>query len=224
MARTFTLLELRTRAMRRAGIDTSADLTPAVVNEFVNDGIARLWDILKGKDDDRLVTSASLSTTIGVAEVALPTTFLELRKLEVADASLPSGWRRLRSSTLDAQHLYSSLYNKRYRYRLQGSSLVLMPTPAAVETLRLYFIPYAAILTSDSDTFDGYSGYERYVVEYTYREILGRQNLDTSASDARLERIEGSVQAATDGRDVEPFYLNPRGSSRDDTDELWEDY
>lgn len=216
MGRTFTLLELRTRALRRAGIDTSADMTPAVVNEFVNDGIARLWDLFKGKDDDRLTTSTTLNTSVGVAEVALPATFLELRKLEIADTSLPSGYRRLRSASLDAQHLYSSLYGKRYRYRLQGSNLVLMPTPARVETLRLYFIPYATVLTADGDTFDGYNGYERYVVEYTYREILGRQNLDTSAADGRLARFEAEIAGATDGRDSEPFYLDPRGANRDD--------
>ncbi len=220
MARTFTLLQLRTRALRRAGIDVSADLTSAVVNEFVNDGIARLWDLFKAKDDDRLVTSATLATTPGTAEVALPSTFLELRKLEIVDSTAPSGYRRLRPASLDAQHLYSSLYGKRYRYRLQGSNLVLMPAPQTLESLRLYYIPHATVLTLDADTFDGYNGYERYVVEYAYREILGRQNLDTSASDARLERMEASIGAATGGRDAEPFYLDERGPNTADDYEV----
>jgi hypothetical protein len=116
--------------------------------------------------------------------------------------------------------LFSTLNGKAYRYRLQGSGLALAPIPQAVETLRLYFIPYAAILTSDGDTLDGYNGLERLVVEYVFRDITEAQDLNTDRIEQRIARMEAAVLAAADGRDVEPFYLSPMGSDHDYDD--WE--
>ena len=224
MARTLTLLELRTAVLRRGGVESSADLTSLVLNEYINEGIAELWDILRQKGDDSLVTSATLATSVGVATVALPTTFYKLRKLEIVDASTVSGFRRLRSHDLDSSHLFGpGVVGKAYRYRLQGSNLVLVPTPQAVESLRLWFIPYATILAADVDLLDGFNGYEELVIQLAWRRCLVRQDLDTTTSDREIQRLSMRIDAAADARDAEPFYLSPLGSrGRFDLDDDWE--
>lgn len=211
MPRTVTLADLRTAVLRRGGIRRSSDLTSAVLNDLINEGIAQVWNLYKTKRDDRLVTSTTLNTSVGVATVALPATFLELRKLEIVDSSAASGYRRLRPVDLDSQHLFSTVSGKSYRYRLEGLNLVIVPTPQAVETLRLYFIPYATVLSADGDTFNGYNGDEKLVIAYAWRECLSRQDLDTSQADARIAKLEANVLSYSDGRDAEPFYLDPRG-------------
>lgn len=220
MARSITLAELRAGVLRRGGVGTSADLTSTVLNDFINEAIAELWDILRGKNDDALTTSTTLTTSVGVESISLPTTFYKLRKLEIVDGSAASGYTRLRSHDLDAAHLYSTLTGKRYRYRLQGSNLMLSPTPQAVESLRLYFIPYATVLTADSDTLDGYNGYEELVMQLAWRRCLVRQDLPTDSVDGEIARLTMRITAAADARDVEPFYLDPRGADVDRDD--WE--
>src|SRR4051812_37293718 len=133
MARLVTLSTLRSGILRRGGVENSADLTTTVLNEIVNEAVAELYDILKGKSDDRLVTSTTLATVVGTASVTLPADFYELRKLLIVDTQQPSGFTRLRKVDLDVAHLYYTLDGKRYRYRLQGASLFLHPTPQAIE-------------------------------------------------------------------------------------------
>lgn len=213
MAWTTTLADLRTAVLRRGGVELSADLTPVVLNEFVNEAVAELWDLLRQKGDDLLVTSTTLPTSPGVNTVALPSTFYKLRKLEIVDASTVSGYRRLRSHDLDSSHLFGpTVAGKAYRYRLQGSNLVLVPTPLAIETLRLWYVPHATRMVADVDVLDGYNGYEELIIQLAWRRCLVRQDLDTSTSDREIGRLTMRIEAASDGRDAEPFYLSPLGA------------
>ncbi len=225
MASTVTLLSMRTDVAVRGGYENSADITPAILNTFINEAVKQVWDILKSKRDDMLVTSATLTTSVGVDATTLPATFYQLRKLEIADTSAPSGWRRLRQTSLDVSHQYAQLFGKRYRYRLQGPSVVLHPTPQAVETLRIYFIPAAQTLSADGDTFDGVNGYEDLVLQLALYRCRDRQEQDLTSCTREIARLTAQIQAASDGRDVEPFYLNPYGSSggigSDDDDGYW---
>lgn len=219
-SRAVTLLELRNRVLRRGGVEFSADLTPEVLNDYINEAITELWDILRVKADDALVTSTTLATTIGDEVVELPEAFYKLRKLMIADSSAPSGWRRLRSTSLDASHQFTTLINKRYRYRIQQGDLILAPIPQAVESLRLYYIPLCPVLVADDDLFDGFNGYEELAVQLAWKRCLVRQDLSTESVDAEINRLTGRISAAADGRDVEPFYLDIRGSRLHDDEEL----
>lgn len=220
--RAWTLAALRKAVLRRAGIKETgtADLTAAILNEFVNEAIAELWDLLKRKADDRLVTSTTLSVTAGVATVALPATFYVLRKLEIVDGSAPSGYRQLRSVALDAKHRYSTITGKDYRYWQNAYNIELVPAPTTAETLRLYYIPVAPVLVDDNDAMDGYNGYEELVIQLAYRRVLVRQELSPTPANEEIDRLQGRIKEASDGRDAEPFYLDPRGARLFDDD--WE--
>lgn len=206
--RTFTLADLRTMALRRAGVEESDDLTSAVLDDFINSALAELWDILKAKADERLLTSTTLAVTSGTANVSLPAGFYTMRKLEIVDTSVPSGYRRLRQTTLDASHRSSSTVSKRYRYWLNAYNITLVPTPTANETLRLWYVPVAPYLDDDTDAIDGWNGYEELVVELVFKRILARQDLATGDVERECLRLADRIAAASDGRDVEPFYLN----------------
>lgn len=225
MASTVTLLSMRTDVAVRGGYENSADITPAILNTFINEAVKQVWDILKSKRDDLLVTSAILTTAVGVDATALPAAFYQLRKLEIADSSAPSGWRRLRQTTLDVSHQIAQLFGKRYRYRLQGPNVVLHPTPQAIETLRIYFIPTAPQLAADGDTFDGVNGYEDLVFQMALYRCRDRQEQDLSSCTREIARLTAQISSASDGRDVEPFYLSPYGdgggSAGDDPDEAY---
>lgn len=214
MARTFTLAELRTAVQRRGGVENSYDLRAPILNEFINSAAAELWDILRKKGDDVLVKSETLATSIGSATVPLPATFYKLIVLQLQDASSPSGWRRLRPFTIEESHLFGPSAGGPYRYRLQGSNIVLSTATPVVETLRLYFVPYSPIMTSDSDTLDGLNGYEELVVAMAWRKCVERQRLDTSGIDREIGRLMGRVSRDSDGRDAEPFSLLPPGRRR----------
>lgn len=226
MARTTTLAAMRTSIQVEGAYENSVDISTTVLNEYINRSTVEVWEILRKKRDDRLVKAPLLIySAIGVDTVQLPPDFYELRKLEIADPSSRTGWTRLRKIDLDVTHLYATLFGKRYRYRLQGESIYLVPTPQAVETLRLWYLPCAPVLVNDSDTFDGVNGYEELVFQLVMRKCKVRQEQDTSEADREIARLEARINSAADGRDAEPFFLNPHGAMPrglgNDDDDLW---
>lgn len=232
---------MRTAIQTRGSYENSTDITAALLNDFINEAVAEVWDLLKAKRDDRLVVSTTTTTTPGtdfidLSALSFPdqngagSSFYELRKLEIADPSARSGWRRLFQISLDVTHLYGTLYGKRYAYRLAGSpigsgstdGLFLHPTPQAVETLRLFVIPSAPVLSNDAANFNSVSGYEELVYQLVWRRCRDRQEQDLTSVNQEIARLTARISAASDGRDVEPFYLNPhgvRGSRSDDGDD-----
>lgn len=219
MARSFTLAQLRTAVLQRGGVENSYDLTPTVLNGFINSAAAELHDILRKKGDDALVTSQTLTSTIGLATVALPANFYKERLLQIADSSSPSGWNRMLPFTLDEAHRFGQASGKNYRYRLQGGNIILSSTTPVVETFRLYYVPWAPIMTADADTLDGYNGYEELVIMMAWRKCVERQRLDTTGADREIARLMARVTSSADGRNAEAFSLVPRGRRADYDDE-----
>lgn len=232
MPRFVNLAAMRTAIQLRGSYENSADITPALLNDFINEAIAEVWDILKSKRDDRLVSSFVITYAANAATYDLSTfidedmngettSFYELRKLEIADPSAASGWRRLRKIDLDVSHLYANLYGKRYVYRLQGGGsngagsadqLALHPTPTTNETLRVWYIPSAPVLGVDTDNFNSISAYEELVYQLAWRRCRDRQEQDLTSVDREIARLTARISSAADGRDVEPFYLSGHGA------------
>lgn len=245
MARFVTLADMRNAIKIRGSYENSSDITDALLTDFINEAVAELWDILKSKRDDRLVSSFTitylanaptydLSITIDSDMNGEPTSFYELRKLEIADPSAASGWRRLRKIDLDVSHQYANLYGKRYVYRLQGGGsggagsadqLALHPTPVVNETLRVWYIPSAPILTDGgANNFNSISAYEELVYQLAWRRCRDRQEQDLTSVDREIARLTARISTASDGRDASPFYLNPHGEAAGgytDDDEGW---
>lgn len=219
MASNVTLLQMRTSIQFEGGWENSADITPALLNDFINRAVKRVWNVLRLKRGDLLIKRGTVATTINVDTVSLPSDFYQLRKIEIADTSAPTGFRRLRAVDLDVSHQFATLYAKRYRYRLEGVSIVLHPTPQAVESLRLFYIPTAPTLAADGDTFDGVNGFEDLVFDIVIYRCRNRQEQDVSVIERDIARMLAEVSAASDGRDAEPMYLSPYGAAGNVTDD-----
>lgn len=225
MARTRTLAQLRTALLIRAGMNTngtSVDLTPAVLNEIINDAIFDGFDVIMGKWADYFTKASTTPVVAGTDAYQVPSDFYKLRTLWMLDGTR---YIRLRPIDLDAAHDYTgqSVGTKQsYRYRLMGRDIILAPVPASAETIKLYYIPVNAELVSDSDSITFDAPVElKYILALAWQDILDRQNLDPSPAIAKIEKYEAKLRTAADSRDAgEPFYLNPHGPSyNDDWDE-----
>lgn len=221
MARSWTLAQLRTQVQRRGRFENSASVTSTLIDEFINEGIAELWDLMVQRWADYYVSIGTLAVTANQDGITLPASFYKLRKLEIVDSSSPSGYRRLRPHDLDAAHAFSSLSgDKAYRYRLQGAALYLAPIPAVAETLRLYYVPAATVLAADGDTFDGINGYEQLAVQLALKRCYDGLNMPVSGTDGEITRLTARIRTAADGRDAdEPFSLAARGPQNEPWDE-----
>lgn len=223
MARTLQLSELRAQVQRRGSYENSADITTAILNDFVNSAVAECYDILVQRWADYYLSTATVSVVASTQSYSLPTDFYKLRKVEIVDATAPSGYRALRPIDLAKTHATGSqVVGHRYRYRLQAASIYLYPLPLTSESLRIWYVPYCPVLVSDSDTFDGINGYEELVVQLALRQCKRREELPTGEIDQEVARLTMRVRDAADGKDAtEPMYFNPFGPSENDYGEEW---
>ena len=207
MARTRTLTNLiadvRFRADNQAALD--ADIT-----ELINQSIADLYDQLTKAFGDEYfeVENNSLSTTPNTSTVPLPADFYKLTGVWWLISG--SQYARIRKYTpAESEQIIPSAgwnYDGNVWYRLRVGNIRFVPTPLAAHTLRLKYIPAAVRLVNPGDTFDGYNGFEEWVVLDAAFKLLQREG---NTDDAQLimaakQRMEQRIADMADRDDGEP--------------------
>lgn len=227
MAYARSLASLRESVLVHGQYENSADITPAVANEYINDALVESYDrIVERGDDYYTVLGDAFTTTSGTNTYSLPSDFYKLRKVEIlisGSADDPQArWQRLFPISVDDTHRRVVVGSKRYKYRVARASLILYPTPSTViETLRVYYITQAPQLIVDTDTVQFDTPVEEHlVIHMALREIYQRQDLSTAQIDARIERLTAQLRSASDHDASEPFYLGRRTGDEHDGD--WE--
>jgi len=229
---TRTLLQLRTAVQRRGQYENSSDIDSAMLNDFINEAIAELYDMLLAKDAEYYtVIGSPFSLVANTESYVLDTVapgFYKLRKVEIlmsgTAGQASARWQRLFPHALEASHNYSQygLVAKGYRYRLEGANLAFAPIPASGDTTRVFYIPYPAALSADGDLFNFHNSYEELVVQLALLRCKRREELPTEDIEKEVARLAQRISAAADARDqAEPFYLDPHGPGGGDEDPEW---
>lgn len=218
MPRTRTLAELRADVRFESGMDNSRVWSSARIDRKINEQISDLWDLLITARPDYYIKEYTPATVSGTATVPLAADHYKLRRVEVTVSgrlfpvypiNLSEVWRF--ASGASVAH--------RWRYRQQLSNLVIVPTPAEVATLKVWYLPYAPTLTLDADTFDGISGYERLIVLLCATEMKRRERMPIDAeTKQQIAEQRALIRAASGDLDQgEAFYLDGQGGRENET-------
>lgn len=177
----------------------------ADVFDYVNRGIAALDRLLKRFDNgQRYLSSSTITTVSGTETYALPADFMHLVSL---------------SGTFDGEVRWLTSYEMNERpaladtnagwtgeplyYRLRGDNVSLLPTPAAVYTLTLWYSPAPSTLTT-TQTYDTIARLDDYIVAYAAQFICEKdrnwEHYDRLG--ARMARLESEVEAIGRNRDM----------------------
>ena len=221
MSRTRTRLELRTEVRQRADMVNSDFVTDNEINRYLNESISELYDMLiSAKGQEWYIKTLTLNLVSGQADYDILETdnFYLLLGVD-GDAQSDSPFP-LRPYMLDERHDLTELRRlTRYgnvpnmRYRLSGTidettgvykhRISFSPVPDSGTTVRLIYIPHAPVLDNDADVWDGFNGWEEYVVVDAAIKCLEKEESSTVALERRkerlIERIEGLASAHDDG-------------------------
>lgn len=140
--------------------------------DYVNRGIAALDRKLKLADTgQRFLSSSTITTVVGTEVYALPSEFMALISLS-GDINGSQRWftaydlnERPRLIDQNAGWTGEPLH-----YRLRQGNISLLPTPADVYTLTLWYAPNASTLTT-GQTYDTINRLDDYIVWYAAREV-----------------------------------------------------
>lgn len=195
MARSKTLLQLRTLARQKADAETSTHVGDAELTGYVNDSIAALHARIVEVDEGAFEAESILSVAAGTVSSEIvsgekdPYKILAVDVIN-ADGLLSYAVRRFSLGERAALGEINSLpWPGTTCYRLRGfdANTLLWAPPFGVDTtVRVTYVESFANLVADSDAFDGRDGWDEWVAWDSAIKILVKE--ESSIADAEKER------------------------------------
>lgn len=220
-----TLSELRLLAQQYADMVNSGFVTDAEWNSYLNLAYFELYDILIQKygDDYYVADPYSITTDGTTSQYTLPSDFYKFLGLDLQLGSVQNSYVTIRPFMFAERNRYAvpnfqSFYGvTNLRYRIFGSTLFLTPTPAAGQTLRVWYCPILTELASDSDTVHGISGWQDYLPVEAAIKALMKEESDVSMLQMRKQALIQRIESAAEGRDAG----NPQTVSDTQSSDYW---
>lgn len=195
-------------------MENGGPLDDAEWNDLINAGVRKLHRALtQAFGAEYFKTSTPLYTVSGNKFVPLPGNFYKLVSLWWDDSSgtlkrirraseedierelVGQGWGLWLGRTTDDVGI---------QFAIRASSLEFIPTPLAVHTLKMNYLPAPARLTDDDDTLDGYGGYEEFPAWDATAAALAKEESDPSFAMHERDAILADIVANAERDQSEP--------------------
>lgn len=196
-----TLTRLVERARSRADMPLVGFISAQELTDWINEGYQALHEKLVGAYGEGYVSSsATLTSTSGVA--ALPATFFKLLTIETTVGGVVT---TLLPYTVQERNAYRNAVwgHVKPRYALVGSNINFLPTPPNGTQFAITYAPEVTPLAVGADTVTFPNGWEKYIVAYAAKQMLDKEESDTSTLarllmqwDQELEEMRMSRDAA----------------------------
>lgn len=199
---TVTLTTLRSAARERADQLNSSFISDTELTRYINASAQELYDLLVESNKDYAVTLLSFTIAGSASSTTLPSDFYKLRGL---DLSLNGSWcpvwpydqmERGRFQDLALNRSTSSVY-----YHLYNNTLEFLPSSYAPGSYRLRYVPFMTVMVNDSDTFNGYNGFEEYIIVDAAIKMRDKEESSTTTLKEQKERLLTRIQAMVNVRD-----------------------
>lgn len=204
---TLTLAELRDAVQQRADQSNSDFISDDEWNRYINSSIAELRDLLIGAyGEDYFATEADISFSNGSKSQPLPTDFYKMLGVDYVNGvndntSLKPYNFHERNDYNNGSHTLGR-YQRNYRYRIFGNTIKLVPDAQGSVTLHIFYIPLPVALSDDSDEFDGFNGWEEYVIVRAAIMGVGKEESDTAALNGELAFLKNRIEVMAQNRDA----------------------
>lgn len=226
-----SLYELRLRSQQAADRVNSQFVTTSEWNAFLRLACYELYDILIDSYEDIFSDQAVLIPTNGnVANYPLPDgvsnylggtyggisgvpakAFYKLIGMDLNLNTSSNAWVTLNKFDFIKRNAYvypnstSTIYGVyNMRYRLMGTNINIIPTPAGNQVLRMWYAPRLPGLLADTDlTTIGFSGWLRYPIVRAAKYALDKEEgSDTSHLDQEIVFLKTRIEEASQNRDA----------------------
>lgn len=203
---TITVSDIKTRARQKADMVGSNFISDPEILNYINEAYSNFYDIIVSRFEDyNLGDPTSFTISSGTPYYSLPSDFY---KLVGVDRSLGGDrYFPLRPYPWRSRNRYQASFSRygsypRIGYRVTGTKLRLVPEDQSPGDYRLWYIPLATVLTSDSDTIERYNGFEELVVVDTAIKMLAKEESDISYHMMERQKIEQRIKEMAQLRDI----------------------
>ncbi len=228
-----SLGELRLRSQQTADRVDSAFVTNSEWNAFIRLAMYELYDLLITTYEDfstaePVYINTALNSSGSQMQYDLPNglnylggnlggssgdpapRFHKLTGVDLGVNTSNNAWVTLDSFNFIDRNNYvypnstSTIYGVyNMRYRVLGNTLMIIPTPAGNQQIRLWYAPVLPALLLDTDcTNIGWTGWLRYVIARSAKYALDKEEgSDTSKLDAELNFLKKRIEESAPNRD-----------------------
>lgn len=227
--RTVSVAALKERIRKRTDQENSDFISNDELLEYINAAYAEFYGLITTIYEDYYVASADIDTVADANLYNLPSNFFKMSGVDYnADTDEVVELRRFEFTERNrlGQTATSSGYGTNIRYKLLGDTITFVPAPTAGKKIRLWYIPSAPILISDTQLIDGINGYEEMIIAEVAIRIMNKQEQDNGpfvgAKRAVIERIKdeapnrdaGTAPKVGDSRGLEDYPRYPWHNGR----------
>ena len=225
MARTRTLAQLRTEVLQTADMENVGSFidisTGGEVDRYINASIQDLYDtIIEVMGQEYFLKSDTFTTIAGTSEysvVVADDDFYQLYGVDWESGDnkwplTPYEWQDRHQDNIAWSTFRDQWGGYPCHYRLFGDQnaatgvytprIRLTPEPTSVQTVRLWYVPHPPLLDADADVFDGFNGWEEYVVVDAAIKLLQKEESDTQALELRKSRLLDRIRSMASKRDM----------------------
>lgn len=219
---TETLANLRLRVREQADMVNSDFVSEEELTRYIQQSYRKLYNLVITAFGD-WYTQDPVSFTISSGnEYTLDTDFY---KLVGVDHDYNGNWVEIRSFNFNERNKRNSAptaygYHPILRYRLIGDKLRFIPTDQATGDFRYWYIPKPNVPVDDTDTIEGYNGWDQYIVLDAAIKCLVKE--ETDVTELMQERAQAeqdiliNAQTRDEGdtetvEDVSSYYDNSDG-------------
>lgn len=180
MARTVTLSSLRTWARELADVESDPNIGDSELTALANRHLTEVYDALvNAGPPEYYAASTTVTTVAGTTLYALPVDFRTLLDIYSHE------------SETDLRLVHPMGNGQRGRY----------VAPTGVWTCTVEYVPAAAMLVADGDTFDGVSGWEELIVNLMARDVMVKRESDPSVIINTIDRLQARISVRARSRD-----------------------
>jgi hypothetical protein len=234
MSRTVTLTTMIARVRRETDqeydpvVVSTPFITDTMIVDWLNEGIAELWQFLVTNAPDRARTTATISLVVGTEDYALPAGFQAVRGVDYPVGGtyvdvLPYSFeeRNVLVGPWPVYPVYPMDGGAPFRYHVYGfgsaARISFRPTPQATATVRLHYVGVPTALSAGGDTFDGIIGLEGYAVAFSKDKVYERTHdrEGRMTAQAEMARIKENILLEAGRRDRSGIEVVARVASRD---------
>jgi len=232
MALTRTRAEIRSDVRRGADIEGTSHLErhpDSDLNVYIDAGYGAFHrKLAEVMPDVRLLLSASASTVSGTSQYTLTTDFSVSNVLAIYSVDMVIDGEKvwLRPFEMHERPMLSdtsvNTTGVPAAYRFRVDTLELLPVPAGVYTVTVWYIPTQSGFANDAATMDTIQRLDDYVTKWAIREVaLKDKHWDLhDRMSGRLKELEAEIEFFARSRDVSAparvtdVYLAHRGRHR----------
>ena len=203
-----TRAQLRDRAKRRADMVNSTFVADAEWNDWINEGLCELHDLLVLAYEGYGLTSADITLVDETEAYALPANFYKCKGADFVDGDTSYSlsefeWAERNRYRYDPVLVDVAPTGAAYSYRIEGNNLRLIPRPGT-GTVRLWFVPQPALLMTDASTTDiaVVVGWEELVSVSCAIKALIKEESAPNALFAQKAELVARIKAAASQRNI----------------------